>query len=362
MNKMDEFYTSLRRRGYHKILILFIAILGFWINASIAETPTPSLQSATSSIFFASPNGAIRATIDEFAWMEGTWKSETSDGQVEQIWSEPLGGIMTGTFRIYNATETFMVEYLTLRESTGSIELNLRHFSPVSDIREAKTPLLFWLTYQIAGYRSVFQNKNQPQFNRIDLLRTGEDRYSFKSQINDKENPSIVEVNFTRHDTLPLDENWICIVDSYGMGSGVRKLREAHPLSYYQEHILPLDEELNDVKHSYDKLVTKKIRKVGSLHNREIYEILLQIDGADCYDEIQLLLLQRVNDLYAPIFYLLQNQRDQKLIPPWIQNDSVIARRIENSQMRTVNDTKIRITPDGPETPPESMYEDYDKW
>lgn len=61
-------------------------------------------------------------------WLEGRWVGEGFGGQAEETWSSPLGGAMTGSFRLVHGDSPSVYEFFTLAPVDGKLELRLKHF------------------------------------------------------------------------------------------------------------------------------------------------------------------------------------------------------------------------------------------
>ena len=72
--------------------------------------------------------------IADLAWLAGRWTGEGFGGKVEETWSPPTAGTMTGTFRLDSQAEgrwtpTFY-EFMVILETPDGIVLRLKHFNP----------------------------------------------------------------------------------------------------------------------------------------------------------------------------------------------------------------------------------------
>lgn len=71
------------------------------------------------------------ATIEQLAWLAGSWSGEAMGGRVSETYSVPLGGRITGHFVATDAkgatTFTELVDYVPLGRS---IAYRVRHFNP----------------------------------------------------------------------------------------------------------------------------------------------------------------------------------------------------------------------------------------
>ena len=68
------------------------------------------------------------ASIEELAWLEGHWQADALGGTAEEIWSAPRAGAMMGMFRAERNEEISFYEFFTVRETNGSLLLQIKHF------------------------------------------------------------------------------------------------------------------------------------------------------------------------------------------------------------------------------------------
>ena len=341
-----------RLNGFFLPCIIFFSLSQCQTIAWAQQTPSVTQANNQSYV--------IGATLDEFSWLEGTWRGESPNGLVEQIWSEPLGESIIGTFRIHDGTKTIETQFYSLQEKEGVIELNICNLIANSKTNDRGETIVMGLGYQIAGRDSVFTPKVRSASNRIAIQRKAEDRYQINVRFTQNNIAYAFGAELTRIDSSKkkLFDRWPCVVISYGKGGGTSKIRLARPLSYYRENILPLDGELNWTKHHSHRIAENKIHFVGAIEKRNIYEIRLRLENDLYYDAIQIILLQREMDLYTPIYYIQVCETQVKLKQPWIDSDAVIARLYENAQISDSYDTRIRITKNGP-TIMEQFVSDY---
>lgn len=77
-------------------------------------------------------NGEIsspRASLDEVSWISGHWHGEAFGGIVEEVWTEPLGPSMMGSFKLVANDKVVFYEILIIKEIEESLILQLKHFS-----------------------------------------------------------------------------------------------------------------------------------------------------------------------------------------------------------------------------------------
>lgn len=74
------------------------------------------------------PGNRPAATIEDVAWLAGTWRGEGLGGTVEEIWSAPSGGAMMGMFKLVKEGKPGLYEFELIVEEEGSLTLKLKHF------------------------------------------------------------------------------------------------------------------------------------------------------------------------------------------------------------------------------------------
>jgi len=76
------------------------------------------------------PDSRVPATLDDVAWMAGSWSGEAFGGTFEQAWNPASAGSMVGMFKLINDGEVNFYELLLLVEEEGSLSLKVKHFTP----------------------------------------------------------------------------------------------------------------------------------------------------------------------------------------------------------------------------------------
>ncbi len=72
--------------------------------------------------------GSPKATLEDVAWISGYWRGEAFNGEVEEIWSSPLGNSMVATFKLVVDDKVKFYEIETITEINGTLILQLKHF------------------------------------------------------------------------------------------------------------------------------------------------------------------------------------------------------------------------------------------
>lgn len=70
------------------------------------------------------------ATLEDVAWLVGSWQGEAFGGTIEEYWHPPSGGTMMGLFKLMNGGENQFYEFMLLVEEEGSLVMKLKHFHP----------------------------------------------------------------------------------------------------------------------------------------------------------------------------------------------------------------------------------------
>lgn len=70
------------------------------------------------------------AKVADFAWLAGHWVGTGFGGaHVEEVWMSPMGGSMSGHFRLVAGGRAQVYEVFALVQVGPSVELRLKHFS-----------------------------------------------------------------------------------------------------------------------------------------------------------------------------------------------------------------------------------------
>ena len=97
-----------------------------------------------------------KAKIKDLAWLAGCWEGTGLGGEVDETWTPPRHGHMSGTFRVFKEEKLLFSEYFTLSENGDSISLHLRHFNPDLVGWEKKEEPVEFRLIKIAGTTAWF--------------------------------------------------------------------------------------------------------------------------------------------------------------------------------------------------------------
>lgn len=140
---------------------------------------------------------SVEATLSDFAWLAGHWQGNLTGRIVEEIWSEPMAGLMMGMFRLADSTQTLVLEFFSLRQSEEGIEFRLRHFSPALDAWEKEDPITLKLVNQRENL-FTFENPFHDRPKRVILTRAGENTLISRSEIIREDKTEIMELTLSR--------------------------------------------------------------------------------------------------------------------------------------------------------------------
>ena len=69
------------------------------------------------------------ATLEDVAWLAGSWTGSAFGEQFEEVWNPPSAGSMVGLFKLYDGDEVSFYEILLIIEEQGSLALRVKHFT-----------------------------------------------------------------------------------------------------------------------------------------------------------------------------------------------------------------------------------------
>ena len=109
-----------------------------------------------------------KANIQDIAWMEGYWQGNAFGGEVEEIWSAPMGNAMMGSFRLVSEGKSSFYEIMTFIEEEHSIMFRLKHFHGDLKGWEEKD--------ETVDFPLIAMNDNRAYFDGITFEKNGKDK------------------------------------------------------------------------------------------------------------------------------------------------------------------------------------------
>jgi Domain of unknown function (DUF6265) len=130
----------------------------------------------------ANPVQSPKATLADFAWLEGRWQGVWGPRMAEQEWVGPKAGVMLGVFRLIENDKTLVIELFTLLEKQDRIEFRFRHFTPdLHPWEQAGSTVLNLAT--LDPPKAMFENPVDGQPKRETLTRIDAATYVLRSEI-----------------------------------------------------------------------------------------------------------------------------------------------------------------------------------
>ena len=128
---------------------------------------------------------APEASIEDFSWISGNWEGQGLGGTVHEIWSKPAGGAMMGSFRLIKDGEIQFYELCILREYSGSVKLQIKHFDNElvgwEEQHESKEFTLVDFSDDIAFFEEfTFERVDEDNLNIYVLIGAEEDEKEVK--------------------------------------------------------------------------------------------------------------------------------------------------------------------------------------
>jgi hypothetical protein len=108
---------------------LAVAVL-LGVSASVASAQAGEDQETTHTLRLAAGAKGAAATLADMTWLVGHWKGTGLGGVSEEIWADPVGGVMMGMYRLVIDGKPSFYEFMHLAEDQGSLALKLKHFNP----------------------------------------------------------------------------------------------------------------------------------------------------------------------------------------------------------------------------------------
>ncbi|MES2265809.1 MAG: DUF6265 family protein [Bacteroidota bacterium] len=109
---------------------------------------------------FAGPASAQqkKTTINNLAFMAGNWALKHEWGDMEELWSKPMGDNMVSTFRCVKDGKVVFYEFMVIEQTDSIPVLKLRHFNKGSIGWEDKNKPYLMPAKSITQNQVVFES------------------------------------------------------------------------------------------------------------------------------------------------------------------------------------------------------------
>ena len=111
------------------------------------------------------------ASIDQLAWMTGTWQTALGPNTLEETWVAPSGGSIAAMVRMYGES-TSMFEVITIEEKDGTLAMTLQQWDSGFKPRTPEAQQL--ILSEISGQRVMFKAVTEGSINTLGYSRNGE--------------------------------------------------------------------------------------------------------------------------------------------------------------------------------------------
>jgi len=158
---------------------------GVGAHSQAPSPATPSANSAPASETTQALSPAIatpKATLADFAWLEGRWQGTWGPRVAEQSWTSPKAGTMLGTFRLVEDEKTLVLELFALMEKPDAINFYIRHFTPAL-VPWEKTDATFLRLASFDATKAIFENPVDGEPKHSVVTRVDADTFILRSEI-----------------------------------------------------------------------------------------------------------------------------------------------------------------------------------
>jgi len=104
-------------------------ILATTLLLAIAITGTAAEPKTEHTFQLAKGEKRPAATIDDAAWLAGSWTGTAFGQRFEEVWNPPSAGTMIGFFKLIGEEGVVFYELLLLSVEGGSLSLKVKHFN-----------------------------------------------------------------------------------------------------------------------------------------------------------------------------------------------------------------------------------------
>lgn len=142
---------------------------------------------------FAAAPVAAAHTIDDAAWLAGRWVGEGLGGELEEVWSPPVGGQMVGHFRLVRDGAPVFYEIMLIDVIEGGVRMRVKHFNPDFVGWEEKDR---WVTFE-----PVSASETELVFSSLSIRRERPDEMTMRLRIRYADGPREEVLRFRRAPT-----------------------------------------------------------------------------------------------------------------------------------------------------------------
>jgi Domain of unknown function (DUF6265) len=115
------------------------------------------------------------ASVQDLAWIAGSWRGTIDGGEIEEVWTAPAGGRMLGMFRWTKGDRLIVYELLELAPNAANhAVLRLRHFGAKLNAFEDKEGALVFKLSASTPTEAQFLQRTKEQTTRLVYKKDGD--------------------------------------------------------------------------------------------------------------------------------------------------------------------------------------------
>ncbi|WP_159467780.1 DUF6265 family protein [Dyadobacter sp. 3J3] len=103
----------------------------------------------------------FKASINDLAFMSGTWVMKHEWGDMEEFWGPPMGNSLISSYRCVKDGKVVFYEFVVIEQIDDIPIMKLRHFNPGSIGWEDKNSPLEYPLVSISKNKAVFEAKDK---------------------------------------------------------------------------------------------------------------------------------------------------------------------------------------------------------
>lgn len=130
------------------------------------------------------------ATLSSVSWLEGHWQGEALGGIAEEIWSPPEGESMMFVFRLVNDNKVTFYEIGHIKETEGTLLMQLKHFDGGLRGWEKKE--------ETVDFKLVKLHEDAIYFEGLTIQRINNDSIRFYVLVEEEEKKEEIVFNYQR--------------------------------------------------------------------------------------------------------------------------------------------------------------------
>src|SRR5690606_41748043 len=100
----------------------------FYLSITLISTYRFGQGNFEHTLQYSEAAGSPGAVFADVAWIAGHWKGKAMGGEIEEVWTPPMGGSMMGSFKFVADGKVIFYELETITEEDKTLILRLKHF------------------------------------------------------------------------------------------------------------------------------------------------------------------------------------------------------------------------------------------